>query len=328
MIQPALTAIALIWTFGQQAAPIAMSSLQAMPSEAELVDPATTQPEVVQPADPAAKEIMQPIVQEALPIDQGTPDVQMPPQKKPAKVETTRPVVDTTVTDPIPTRPQSEPVRKQITTLPPSIQPPEYREVQERLPEASTQTMIRQVEGTDSYNVLLERARQSLASAKTAQGRFTQANADGSIYGGSFALSRPGKLRFDYDAPVPVLIVSDGTTVAMEDSELETVDRIPLGATPLGLILDDDLKITEDIIVQDVLELAATYEVTVEDATGEMPGSLTMKFDKASNALIGWRAIDAELNATQVALSDVETNKRINPRQFILRDAEDEEDER
>lgn len=332
MVQPAVTALALIFMLGHEAVPVVMSTLQAMPSEAELVDPATRSPEVTEPADPAAVDPVAPLMKqvEIKPVEQGTPDVQMPPkpQPQPVQAETDRPVMDPTVTDPIPPSPLSEPVRKQIDTLPPSIQPRQYKEVQARLPETSLEMMKRHVKGTNGHSVFLERARQSLAAAKTAQGRFTQANADGSIYGGTFALSRPGKLRFDYDAPVPVLIVSDGTTVAMEDSELETIDRIPLGATPLGLILDDDLRVTDDIIVQDVIEGEKTFEVTVIDATGEMPGTLTMKFDIASNALIGWRAVDAELNATRVTLIDVETNKRINPRQFILRDAEDEEDER
>lgn len=328
MVQSALTAIALVWTFGQQAAPIALATMQAMPSEAELVDPATTKPDVLPPADPAAKEKAQPLLKEVDPIDQGTPDLQLPPELDEMKEELEQPRRDRTVTDPIRPQPQSEPVRKQIETLPPTIQPPQYRESQAELPVSSTEMMTRHVEGTNGYRTFIERARQSLASAKTASGRFTQANADGSIYGGSFALSRPGKLRFDYDDPVPVLIVSDGTTVAMEDSELETIDRIPLGTTPLGLILDDDLVVTEDINVTNVIERQNGFEVTVEDATGEMPGNLTMIFDKADNALTGWRAVDGELNTTRVALSEVETNKRINPRQFILRDADDEEEER
>ncbi|MEL7231489.1 MAG: outer-membrane lipoprotein carrier protein LolA [Pseudomonadota bacterium] len=318
MVSSTLTAIALVWTFGQHAVPAALSTMQAIPAEEDLVDPATTRPDVIEPPavaiDPAITPVAEPVAQ----IKETADTIS----------ETTTPVADPTVTDPIPPRPLSEPVRKEVTTLPPSIQPRRYQEVQARVPAGSTEMMTRHVEGTNGYRVFLERARTSLSSAKTASGRFTQANADGSIYGGAFALSRPGKLRFDYDDPVPVLIVSDGTTVAMEDSELETIDRIPLGATPLGLILNDDLRFTDDVIVNSVIEREAGYEITVEDATGEMPGTLTMLFDKSSNALSGWRAVDAELNMTRVSLSDVETNQRINPRQFILRDAEDEEDER
>ncbi|MEO1643219.1 MAG: outer-membrane lipoprotein carrier protein LolA [Pseudomonadota bacterium] len=318
MVTSTLTAIALVWTFGQHAVPAALSTLQAIPAEEELVDPTTTRPDVIEPPAIAIYPAMTPVTEPTAAAKQATETIS----------ETTAPIADPTITDPIPPRPLSEPVRKELNTLPPSIQPRRYQEVQARVPAGSTEMMTRHIEGTNGYAVFIERARTSLSSAKTASGRFTQANADGSIYGGTFALSRPGKLRFDYDAPVPVLIVSDGTTVAMEDSELETIDRIPLGATPLGLILDDDLRSTDDIIINSVIERETGFEITVEDATGEMAGTLTMLFDKTSNALTGWRTVDAELNMTRVSLSDVETNQRINPRQFILRDAEDEEDER
>ncbi|MEM1391314.1 MAG: outer membrane lipoprotein carrier protein LolA, partial [Pseudomonadota bacterium] len=95
-----------------------------------------------------------------------------------------------------------------------------------------------------------------------------------------------------------------------------------------GLILNDDLAVTDDIIVNGVIERDITFEIIVEDATGEMPGTLTMVFSQDSDELIGWRAVDAEQSVTRVSLLEVETNTKINPRQFILRDAEDEEDER
>ncbi|MEL6664874.1 MAG: outer-membrane lipoprotein carrier protein LolA [Pseudomonadota bacterium] len=178
------------------------------------------------------------------------------------------------------------------------------------------------------WPAILDAASAALAAAETASGKFMQSNADGTISTGTFALNRPGRMRFDYDDPVPILIVSDGTTVAMEDSELETVDRIPIGTTPLGLILSTDLNVDQDVEVLDVLQNDERIGIRVSDASGELEGTLTMVFDKDSYDLLGWLTVDANFQTTVVDLVDVETNVRIDPRLFRLNEDDDEEDER
>ena len=194
-------------------------------------------------------------------------------------------------------------------------------------PEPIAQTQSGQVDEAE-WPVILSQMRSALSSARTAQGNFVQTNADGSVTTGTFALNRPGRMRFDYDDPTPILIVSNGTTVAMEDSELETVDRVPIGSTPLGLILSTDLGFDDDVDVLNVMRNEDRVGVRVSDATGELEGTLTMVFDAQNYDLLGWLAIDGNLQTTVVDLVDVETNVRVDPRLFRLDDAEDEEDER
>lgn len=178
------------------------------------------------------------------------------------------------------------------------------------------------------WPAILRDASAALADAKTARGSFIQTNADGSTMTGTFALNRPGRMRFDYDDPTPILIVSDGTTVAIEDSELETVDRGPIGATPLGIILSTQLDVEKDVDVLSVVQNDARIGVRVNDAKGELEGTMTMVFDKTSYALLGWLTVDANLQTTVVDLIDVETNIRVDPRLFRLNEDDDEEDER
>lgn len=177
------------------------------------------------------------------------------------------------------------------------------------------------------WPAILSDASAALAAAKTASGKFTQTNADGTITTGTFALNRPGRMRFDYDDPTPILIISDGTTVAMQDTELETVDRVPIGATPLGLILSTQLNVDEDVDVLSILQNDDRTGIRVSDASGELEGSLTMVFDKTTYDLLGWLAVDGNFQTTVVDLTDVETNVRVDPRLFRL-DEDDDDDER
>lgn len=196
-------------------------------------------------------------------------------------------------------------------------------------PDAETPTPIRsnQVAEAD-WPAILDQVSAALTAVRTARGNFVQTNADGSITTGTFALNRPGRMRFDYDDPTPILIVSNGTTVAMEDSELDTVDRVPIGSTPLGLILSTDLRFDADVEVLGVLQNEDRVGVRVSDATGELDGTLTLVLDAASYDLLGWLATDGNLQTTVVDLTDVEKNVRLDPRLFRLDDAADEEDER
>lgn len=177
-------------------------------------------------------------------------------------------------------------------------------------------------------SAILRAAATSLSDAVTAKGRFTQVGPDGSVTQGDFALRRPGRMRFDYDDPTPILIVSDGSTVAMEDTDLETVDRVPLASTPLGLILDDELNFETEARVTDVRRTDSEVSVAIEDRSGESEGQLTLYFDASNYELLSWRAVDANRQVTRVALQDIKTNVNVDPRLFRLDDPADEDDER
>lgn len=170
------------------------------------------------------------------------------------------------------------------------------------------------------------RAEAYLMGMRTLRARFEQIAADQSITTGVLEISRPGRARFDYDDPNPVLVVADGATVAIADFDLETIDRAPIGATPLRFLLDEDLALTETGAVVDAGHYDGRLYVSLEDPQGEVEGRLTLVFDDPepdnpdSMVFAGWYAIDALGGLTEVRLTDVETGMRISPRQFVLDD--------
>ena len=199
------------------------------------------------------------------------------------------------------------------------------------IPPADTAVIAQPADTTlseEARAAILVKAAAALSAAETAKGDFSQVAPNGNVTTGSFALRRPGRMRFDYDAPTPVLIVADGATVAMEDRELETVDRIPLASTPLGLVLDDELDFQTEAEVTDVTQTSDRISISMRDRTGEADGELTLIFDAANYDLLGWTTFDADRQTTTVALQDVETNVSIDPRLFRIEDPADDEDER
>jgi outer membrane lipoprotein-sorting protein len=173
-------------------------------------------------------------------------------------------------------------------------------------------------------SAILKDVSKAMSDVKTARGKFEQLAPDYTVSTGTFAMSRPGKVRFDYDDPTPLLIVSNGATVAMQDSELETTDRVPLSSTPLALLLDDNLDFEKEAQVMNVVRANGRIGVTVQDRSGEMDGTLTLILADATKELIGWRTEDSGGNITSVQLAGVEYGKKLNPRLFILKDFDDE----
>src|SRR5437588_12215484 len=54
-----------------------------------------------------------------------------------------------------------------------------------------------------------------LSSLQTLVGNFVQVASDGSKTKGDFYIQKPGKLRFEYDAPTPIAIIADGSSLVV-----------------------------------------------------------------------------------------------------------------
>jgi outer membrane lipoprotein-sorting protein len=170
---------------------------------------------------------------------------------------------------------------------------------------------------------------QAMNNTGSFQGRFTQYGSDGSVASGTIHLQRPGRVRFEYDAPNPLLIVSDGVTLVQQDRALETFDRVPLAATPLNYFLKENVRLQEDAEVIGLQKLPTEWRVTAKDGSGEMAGAITLVFDAATLALRQWIIMDEFGGQTRVELSDLRYNERLDPRLFVLRDErEDRRDRR
>src|SRR5690606_26053066 len=85
-----------------------------------------------------------------------------------------------------------------------------------------------------------------LSSLQTLVGQFVQVGPDGSRTTGDFYMQKPGKIRFEYDAPSNISIVADGQSVVVRDRKLATQDAYPLSQTPLRFLLADRIDLMRD----------------------------------------------------------------------------------
>jgi outer membrane lipoprotein-sorting protein len=175
---------------------------------------------------------------------------------------------------------------------------------------------------TDPANVRADLARidASMNATHSFQGDFMQVAPNGAVTRGQIWLQRPGKVRFEYADPSPLLIVSDGVTLVQNDRQLETFDRVPLSATPLNYFLKVNINLAEDTEVTALQKLPGQWIVTARDGSGQQEGAITLVFDSETLALQTWIIADDFGGATRVQLSNLQYNGRIDPRKFILRE--------
>jgi outer membrane lipoprotein-sorting protein len=149
------------------------------------------------------------------------------------------------------------------------------------------------------------------------QGRFTQTNPDGTTVGGRFWLQRPGKVRFEYDAPSPLLLISDGTNVVLQDRRLRTTDRYPLRQTPLYFLLKANVDLARDVIVTGVERRGGNDFLAMRDRRREADGELIVSFDQTTNALEEWTIRDRQGRSTRVRLINPVQGPPIAQSQFV-----------
>lgn len=159
-------------------------------------------------------------------------------------------------------------------------------------------------------------ANRALSVAGPLKGRFVQMDSRGRTTGGTFYLQRPGKVRFAFDAPSPLTVVSDGNIVSAEYSDLKSVNRAPLKSTPLYLLLKRDVNIERDAKVTSVAREGDSILVGLRDPSGQINGELVLTFDGPSRELRQWRVTDAAGNVTLTALQTVQPVASLDPKLF------------
>ena len=163
---------------------------------------------------------------------------------------------------------------------------------------------------------LVDRAVAYLQGLTAAQGRFTQTDARGLRTQGALYLQRPGKARFEYDAPSSLLVVSDGAVVAVADRRLKTVNRYPLGTTPLALFLAREIRLDRGVTVTRVARMADGFSITARDGKRETKGQITLDFTDGPIALDGWTVTDARNAAVRVSLTGLSRASGLDPALF------------
>jgi len=158
-----------------------------------------------------------------------------------------------------------------------------------------------------------------LSSLQTLVGNFVQVGPDGSKTKGDFYIQKPGKVRFEYDAPSPIAIVADGSSLAVRDRKLATQDIYPLSQTPLRFLLSDRIDLLKDTNVVSVTSDEVYISVTIEEKQALIGTSrLMLMIGTKDGQLKQWTVTDPQGYDTTVAVYNLDSSKKVDPGMFKI----------
>jgi outer membrane lipoprotein-sorting protein len=165
----------------------------------------------------------------------------------------------------------------------------------------------------------LQRIAAYLSSIRTMYARFQQASTGGGIATGQLWMARPGRMRFEYDPPSPILLLADMFYVYFVDKQLVQMSKVGLKSTPAWLLLRDPVTFS-DLIVTRFERGANALRVTVVEKAEPDSGSLTMVFSERPLALRQWSIVDQQRKTTTVSLSNEQFGMALDPKLFVYQD--------
>jgi outer membrane lipoprotein-sorting protein len=162
----------------------------------------------------------------------------------------------------------------------------------------------------------LARIQAYLNGLRTLKAHFVQVAPNGAISQGTAWLDRPGRMRFEYAPPSPLLLVAGHGLVVFHDSALDQTSNIPLGVTPLGILLANQISLSGDVRVTGFNRLPGEIELTLVRTARPTEGSLTLVFTENPLTLRQWTVVDAQGQRTTVTLTDIELGGTFDQRLF------------
>ncbi len=167
----------------------------------------------------------------------------------------------------------------------------------------------------------VERAESYLNAITTLKARFLQVSPNGASVEGDAYLSRPGKLRMQYDPPSPLLVVADGSFLIIHDSQLGEPSYIPLGSTPAGILVRAGVKLNGgDVSVTRVVRMPGVVRISVVDSEDPAAGEITLVFSDKPFALKQWQVKDAQHQVTTVSLYQSQSGLTLDSKLFEFKD--------
>ena len=141
-----------------------------------------------------------------------------------------------------------------------------------------------------------------LSNIRSLRSEFTQSSSNGDRASGTLYVTRPGRLRFEYDPPTPVLVVADGSFLIYKDTQLGQTSHIPLSSSLAAFLLTDRVSFDKEVRVTGFRRAQGAMRLTVVKTDEPGAGQVTLDFLDNPLRLTQWVVRDAQGIVTRVAL--------------------------
>ncbi len=165
---------------------------------------------------------------------------------------------------------------------------------------------------SDQDRLDIAQVEQYLNGINTLHARFVQISSNGALAEGALYVDRPGRMRFEYDPPHPIVMIANGFSFLYYDRELEEATFLPMWETPLWFFVREDINLSRDAKILSVQREPGVVSVTLAQKDKEDLGAITLVFNQLPMRLLRWSIDDAQGLTTQVSLLDLDRGIKLD----------------
>lgn len=166
----------------------------------------------------------------------------------------------------------------------------------------------------------IHEAEKYLTNIHTIVADFMQVAPNGELSNGKFYLSRPGKMRWQYEPPTPILMLANGHDIIYYDYELDQVSHIPMESTLAGFLTRDIIKFSDDVKVTNVSNESGVLRISLIQTEKPDNGKLTLEFTTLPMQLRNMKVIDATGQETTVSLNNAQFDVPLDKQLFVFKE--------
>ena len=160
-----------------------------------------------------------------------------------------------------------------------------------------------------SKDQFLKRIQEYLMDIRSLQANFSQINDTGDIMTGKLYLKKPGKIRFSYDNPHSLQIVSKQQALLIFDPKSSGSGPLtyPLSSTPLGFLIKNDIG---TLINESSKSFEINDKIFVKIQNPQY--RVSIEFKKNPMSLVGWEFENQIGEIISISLNNIKTNDFIS----------------
>ena len=147
---------------------------------------------------------------------------------------------------------------------------------------------------------------------------FIQINSDGLKVKGKLFLSKPGKLRIEYEKKENPLIIADGKWLHYFDMELNEIQSVTIEKSPAWILLKKKVNLKKDFKIETLNKKNNKTFITLSNKDLENIKTIKLIFLNKPLTLKGWMIIDSNEIQTTVSLLKIKKINKFNSKTFQL----------
>lgn len=184
--------------------------------------------------------------------------------------------------------------------------------------QAQAQTSAQQAQAqAQASNPQVAEVERYFNGIRTMQARFVQSNPGGTVVQGTLSVSRPGRMRFEYDPPSQLKIVADGSQVTMWDIPNRDFGQWPIGWTAASFLVREPMVLQGgDLTVEKVERADGMLQLTMSQTKKPNEGKVIVRLGENPMVLRGWSIIDNRGQRVDVSLNGLQTGLQLAPALF------------